>query len=129
MDGIVAAYRLAVDEWLEAQLQPGTQARYHNSRVTFAAWLAKRGYVVNEFSGEQLDPMVARFILEGYEDEGAEHGRQFYVDLVASLQRRQTTRLSLSLSLSRSRCWAAGPATGLRSRRMPCRWSALLARR
>ena len=95
IDAQTKVYHDAVAAWLESRLQAPTQARYLAARNAFAAWVGARGFTLSELSWEEIDVFAARFIVEAVEDEDCDTGRQFYVDLMAALQKRSPIRLTL----------------------------------
>ena len=86
-----------MDDWLEGRLHATTQTRYQRARLAFAAWLAKRGFTLGTLSVHEVDVLAARFTLCGLEDgDDVNEGRQFFMDLRASLQKRLGGRLLLT---------------------------------
>ena len=84
----VAQLRAQVWDWLEGRLTSGTQVRYRRARTAFDEWLALRGIALENLAPTEVDPFLARYVLDTKEDEDSVLTKQGCVDLMATLGKR-----------------------------------------
>jgi integrase len=84
----VSSFKLQIWTWLEGRLAAGTQVRYQRARDDFALWQTRLGIGAAPLAPDQLDVLLAKYVLDIKEDCDTVVSRQQCIDLVASTQRR-----------------------------------------
>lgn len=92
-------FRESIWRWLTSRLTVGTQSRYAVARDVLDEWCRSRGFAAADVPSHELDVVCARCILDELEDEDDHHTKQRYLDMVATLQRRHSVRMRLSMKL------------------------------
>lgn len=98
---IVTRFREELTEWIEGHLTQNVQARYAKAREQFMAWCQIVGLEPADLQAEEIDVMVAKFVLHVKEDCDDLLTRQGCSDLLATMQRRAGIKLHVTRQVLR----------------------------